>query len=203
MKKTLLVLLVAILSMSACSKKHCALKNEEAPRKKISAEEMQAAWEKVSTPGEAHTRLNQVVGEWNTKARFWMEPGKAPEESAGSASHKWVLNGRFIQENYEGTSMGKPFQGLGLIGYDNAKEEYVSIWTDSMSTALMSSTGTYDAKTNSITYKGAYYCPVRDAKADTRAVVNFIDNNKYVFEMYESAMGREERKVLDIIYTRK
>ena len=33
------------------------------------------------------------------------------------------MNGRFVQEEFQGEMMGKAFRGMSLIGYDNQKQK--------------------------------------------------------------------------------
>ena len=46
---------------------------------------------------------------------------------------------------------GMPFEGHNLLGYDNFRNEYVSVWRDNLSTAPMVSRGTFDPATKSLT----------------------------------------------------
>ena len=45
-----------------------------------------------------------------------------------------------------------PFEGMGIVGYDNLLKKFVSVWIDNMGTGLMPGTGTYDAATKTYTY---------------------------------------------------
>jgi hypothetical protein len=62
-----------------------------------------------------------------------MEPGQPPLESEGTAEHKMILGVRYLQQAFTGDMMGTPFGGIGLNGYDNQKQKFVSTWVDSMS----------------------------------------------------------------------
>jgi hypothetical protein len=109
-------------------------KTGEAP-KAPSPEEMMKAWTAAATPGEAHKKLEPIVGSFDVKTTSWMAPGKPPEETVGTSESKWVLGNRFVEENVTGTMMGQPFSGVGYTGYDNYKKKYVGAWMDSMGTA--------------------------------------------------------------------
>ena len=123
-----------------------------APAGMPSQEEMMKAWMAAATPGEAHKKLEPVVGSFTVQTKMWMDPSKPPEETAGTSENKWVLGGRFVEQQVEGTAMGQPFSGIGYTGYDNYKKKYVGTWTDSMGTMIMTSTGTADASGKKITF---------------------------------------------------
>src|SRR5579859_3746178 len=85
-------------------------------------QEMQKRMEAAGTPGPAHKALDALAGNWKTEVKCWMEPGGSPHVSLGTAKASWVLNGRFLKEEFHGEVMGKPFTGRSLMGYDNIKE---------------------------------------------------------------------------------
>src|SRR4029450_8652344 len=93
-------------------------------------------------------------------SRSWMKPGDKPQQSSGTSSMAWVLGGRFLQQNFKGTWADQPFEGLGSLGYDKVKKEYVSVWMDSMSTALFQGAGQYDPATKTLSETGTFSCPV-------------------------------------------
>src|SRR6266542_583478 len=97
---------------------------EKAPEKKAKAAPMDEkaameAMQKAATPGEAHKKLETMIGTFDAKVKLWMDPSKPAEESAGTSENTWVLGNRFVQTKHEGTFMGQPFSGIGYTGYDN------------------------------------------------------------------------------------
>src|SRR5687768_5057491 len=112
-------------------------------------EEMMKKAEAAGTPGSAHKALDPLVGSWNVEVKCWMTPDAPPRLSKGTSKSSWVLNGRFVQEDFKGEMMGKPFNGMSLTGFDNQKQKYNTIWVDDMSTSMLLSEGTAenDAKT--------------------------------------------------------
>ena len=119
-------------------------------------DQMMAAWMKYAEPGKHHEHLAPLVGEWDYTVKMWMYPGSAAEESTGTAESKWILDGRYLLQKMHGEMGGKPFEGISLLGYDNFREEYVSLWIDSMTTGFMLSRGTCDGTGKVITYTGTH-----------------------------------------------
>ena len=165
-------------------------------------EEMMAKWKEYTTPNENHKVLDQLVGNWEYSLKMWMEPGTQPEESVGTSEVKWVMDGRFIEQTAQGQSMGQPFTGEGITGYDNAKKQYSGIWFDNMATGMMVSTGTYDATAKTLAQQGVFDCPLRGTMS-FRWVTKIIDENTHVFEAYSPDKSGQEFMNMEIVYKRK
>jgi hypothetical protein len=162
-----------------------------------------AAMQKLGAPGPHHKTLSVLVGTWNAKVKFWMDPSKDPVESDGVCVRKWILGGRFLHEEYKGQAFNAPFTGIGLLGYDNAKKKYTSMWVDSMSTSIMTSVGTYDAGKKTFTFTSEGIDPYTGMKMKSRDVTRVVSDDKIVIEMYKQDPKGKELKVLEIVYTRK
>lgn len=168
---------------------------------KPSHDEEMAKMMKLSSPSENHAIFKDLVGNWKVQSKFWMEKNAKPEESKGTQTNKLVMDGRFLQSEHKGTSMGKPFTGMGLLGYDNVRGEYQSIWIDNMSTSIMTSTGSYDASTKTLSETGTYSCPMTGEKNKTaRSEWKFTDKKNYTFTMYTNDKDGNEFKNLEIEY---
>lgn len=163
---------------------------------------MMELYTKLAMPGEPHKLFASLAGSWTTQTKEWMEPGKPPVESTGSAEMKMLLDGRFLQQEFTGDMMGKPYSGIGISAYDNIRKRYVSTWIDTMSTGIfiMEGTGSVDGKT--ITLKGQHAEP-GGGNMTHRAVWKIVDSNNQTFDMYGAHHGGKEMKMMEIIYTRK
>ncbi len=167
--------------------------------------DMQAAMElyaKLATPGDPHKLLASMEGTWKTKSKCWMEPGRSPMESEGTSEQKMLVGGRFLQQEFKGDMMGTPFTGLGFTGYDNHTKKYVTTWMDSMGTGIMFFEGTAGRDGKTITQEARYDDPVRGPMI-WRAVTRYVDGDTMLFEMYATAKGGKEEKMMEITYTRK
>ena len=103
-------------------------KPEQGKPTEASASAMEAKWKEYGTPGSEHRALEARTGKWNVAVKMF-EPGSTTaNESQGTCEGKWILGNRFVQETARGQWMGQPFEGIGTIGYDNLKDEYVSTW---------------------------------------------------------------------------
>jgi hypothetical protein len=168
----------------------------------LSPEEMHRKWVEAGTPSDAHKQLQPFVGTWHTKTTHWMSPDAPPERSEGTATAKWLYDGRFLQEDYKGKMMGRPFNGMSLVGYNNVTGKYFTTWVDSMSTGLMTSEGDYNAEAREFTYTGSYVCPVA-GKKEAKFKNRIVSDTQHIFEMYDTDPNGKEFKALEIVYTKK
>ena len=159
-------------------------------------------YQKLGTPGAPHTRLARLAGSWITKTKGWMEPDKPPVESAGTCRQKMILDGRFLQQEYTGKMMGSPFKGINVIGYDNHTKKYVSTWIDSMSTGIYLFEGTASPNGKTITQESRYDDPVRGPMT-WRSVSRIINADTTAYEMFITAQGGKEEKMMEMTLTRK
>ena len=179
-----------------------ALAKEKKAEKPMDPQAVMELWKKLGTPGEPHKLFASLAGSWTTTTKEWMEPGKPPTESTGTAEMKMLLDGRFLYQEYNSQMMGQPFSGIGIDGYDNMTKKYVTAWIDTMGTGIFFMEGTASPDGKTITLKGSHPEP-GGGKMTHRAVWKIVDSNAQTFDMYGTHQGGKEMKVLEITYTRK
>jgi hypothetical protein len=155
-----------------------------------------------STPGDIHKMLAKSVGSWKEDVTIWMQPGAPPTISSAEATSEMILGGRYLQSKNTGSFMGQPFEGISVMGYDNAKKVFVSSWIDNMGTGIMYMTGTWDPQSKSINFSGTMVDPMAGKDIAVREVFRIVDDNTQVMDMY-SVTGGNEFKNMEIKYTRK
>lgn len=157
--------------------------------------------EEAGKPGDQHKALEPLIGNWNSVVKCWMQPGE-PTVTKGSSETKWILDGRFVQENFTGDFMGKPFHGIAITGFDKMKQKYNNFWIDTMSTATFITEGT-SGNGKEFTFTGKMDCPMTGEKdMPVRQVVRIESPDKHVMEMFATMEGKEQ-KTMEITYTRK
>ena len=157
-----------------------------------------------ATPGAGHKALEPLVGEWDVSARFWTGGPDGPaNESKGVAKTRWILGGRYLQEEFSGEMMQQPFQGIGTTAYDNLKQKYLSTWIDSMGTGMFISEGTLDDSRKVLTFLGKMDEPMTGEKdKPTKYIIRILSDDKHTMEMHDLSLG-EKSKVFEMTYTRK
>jgi hypothetical protein len=147
------------------------------------AAEMQACLD-AGTPGAAHAQLEPLVGEWEMSIKMWQRPGLEPMQVTGLLRREWVLDKHYLRETVESESDWGSFQGLGYLGYDNLDGQYQTIWLDNMSTAIMSSTGSYDASRKVLSFRGSHRDPLTRALRSTRGTLDLSNPDRHIYAEY-------------------
>jgi hypothetical protein len=196
------VISLAVITLCVALTVSPALAKGKKAEKQMDPQAMMELWKKLGTPGEPHKLFAGLVGSWTTTTKEWMEPGKPPTESTGTAEMKMLLDGRFLYQEYNSRMMGQPFSGIGIDGYDNLTKKYVTAWIDSMGTGIFMMEGTASPDGKTITLKGSHPEP-GGGRMSHRAVWKIVDNNTQTFDMYGAHHGGKETKMLEITYTRK
>ena len=158
--------------------------------------------EKLSQPGEYHQMLKDFVGTWTADVRMWTAPETPPIVSKGQATFKLIFDGRFLYGDFLGEFMGSPFKGINIMGYDNAKEEFFSLWLDNSTTGLISSTGTFDKESQKFHFSAETFDPISKQTIEMREEAYFASKDEYISITYVKTNDGEEFKNMEMKYTR-
>jgi hypothetical protein len=160
------------------------------------------AWEAYMTPGEAHKMMAEETGTWNCDMTFWHAPGSPAEKATSTANIKMILGGRYQEMNYSGNVMGMPFEGKGLLAFDNTTKEYTTTWVDNMGTGMMVMRGKAKPGSKTLEFTGEMVDPVSGKPKKCREVYSIVDANTRKMEMYDLS-GSKEFKTMEIVMKRK
>jgi hypothetical protein len=164
---------------------------------------MMEAMMKAGQPGDAHKKLDGMVGTWDTKVTFWMMPGMDPMTSAGSSTNQWVMGGRYLEQRYKGDMSGMPFEGVGYTGYDNVKKQYWGTWMDNMSTSMMTSTGATSSDGKTWEFTATMSDPMTGKDSTAKEKITVIDADHHMMEMWAAGPDGKMFKNMEIQYSRK
>jgi hypothetical protein len=139
----------------------------------------------ASTPGEMQKRLTEDVGNWKCNTSMWMQPGSEPMTSEGTSIVTSLIGGRYIQVDMSGNMPGMgPYQGMGIYGYDNTKQEFVATWIDNHGTGIMTGTGELSEDGKSINWEFSGYCPINKKQIKMREIDTVTGPNSRKLEMF-------------------
>ena len=172
------------------------------PQGKIDPSVKMEIYRKLGTPGKEHELLASMAGTWQTHSRACMESGEPFTESEGTSECRMILGGRYLQEEFHGDMMGSPFNGIGVTGFDNHAQKFVSTWMDSMSTGIFCFEGRADSEGRTITQECRYDDPIKGPMT-MRSVTRITDHDSHTFEMYGIDRSGNEELMMEITYTRK
>jgi hypothetical protein len=168
-------------------------------RQDLNKEEMMKKVQAAGTPGAAHKALNAFAGNWKAEVKWFMNPDGPANISHATSKASWIFGGRFLEEEFHGEMMGKPFTGRWLFGFDNTKQKFKSVWVDDISTAMVTSEGRGEDGYNVITLEGKTDCPGTGQKdISMKQVLRVLGPDKHVMEMSHDGL-----KTMEITYTRQ
>lgn len=191
MKKSALVLVMMVLAAAALA--------QEAGQQPGAMD----AWTKAMTPGPVHEFLAQRTGQWKVQGKIWMDPNGEPVTSTSTAVVKMILGGRYMMEEVSGTTMGQPFEGLGMLGYDNTTGVATYVWYDTMGTMTLVGTGLYPRIGDPLEVTGTMVDPSTGAEVSFRTKTTFVSGDETRFEYFTAAKGDQPTtKMMELLYTR-
>lgn len=173
--------------------------DEKKPAAKDPAAEQQA-WMEAMKLGEHHEHLKALAGNFDYTMKSWMDPAQPPMESTGKRTAELIMGGRYLVEKYTGNFMGMPFEGQGMVGYDNIQKQYVSTWIDNMSTGIFTSSGQC-AKGPVWTFTGEMPEP-SGKMMKTRTTMKVTDADHFVMEMFAPGADGKEFRMMEISLAR-
>jgi len=163
--------------------------------------EMMQKMKVAGAPGASHQALQHLVGNWKAEVKCWMDPSAPPEISPGTSKANLVFGGRFLEEEFHGQMMGHPFVGKTLMGYDNAKQTFNSVWISDNQTSMFISEGKADGANKVITLECKANCAASGRRdMPMKTVLRILSPDKHTFEMFD---GNSNAKTMEITYTRQ
>ena len=177
----MLVLTVLILQTAA------AQSNPANPANRVDQQAKMDAFIKTLSPVEEHKILHRWVGNWDVTMH--MDPAKPPV-GTGTIKGTMMYDGRFLFLETEGTSLGQPVKALTIVGYDVHTMRYNAVNVGGASTAMYSSSGTFDPATGALDLHGEMNDPF--GKRPVRYVYILKENSLPVFEAYDTPYGKEK-----------
>jgi len=164
--------------------------------------EMMKKWQDYATPGDMQALLAKSEGNWDVDVLVWMAPGQEPMKNKATSEVKMLMGRRYQQAINKGSFGGIPYEGMSVMGYDNAKKIFQSSWVDNMGTGVVMMEGKYDAAKKTLTLTGKGYDPMSGGDLNMKEVFTFVDDTHQVIEMY-SIVGGKEFKAMEMKLTKK
>ena len=162
----------------------------------MDAKAMEAMMMQLMTPGAPHKDLARMEGKWTATITMYMEGAQTSE---GSYEGEMVLGGRYLLGRYKNTYMGQPYEGLSLDGYDNGKQQFFSMWLDSMGTGYYLAHGTASADGKVVKHQGTM--SMGPMEIPSRSETVYVDKDTVKFTMWHS-MGGQESMAMEAVYKR-
>jgi hypothetical protein len=158
---------------------------------------------KADRPTPVHKELDRLVGTWDAALEF--RYGDRVMKGTARCEARWVLDGRFVQQEYTSVFMGRKLTILQLIGYDDVKKKLIEVHLASNGNQVLVNEG-------EVTDGGATWTNVGERlnvgtkkPVKLRTEYRFRDADSFTLSWYQPdpAGGGKEVCVVRISHTRK
>lgn len=161
---------------------------------------------KDAAPSDMHMKIFSMLGTWDYTVTYKTAADAEPQVSTGKISNEIVLGERFLSSKASGVmNVGghqMPYEGEGLIGYNNIEGKYTSVWADTLGTDIMTGEGVFDEKTNAIVIEGQFTPPLVNQKVKFREEIEFTDSDTHKRTIYTKDASGKEFAILEIVYSK-
>ena len=157
-----------------------------------------------TAPSEHHESLEFFVGTWDVAVQFKLPDGKEGQGNAACQT-KWVLDGKFLRQEYKSQFMGQPLTVWQILGYDELKKRFVEfqLHVDGKQAHTIHNEGAFSENGKVLTLAGDSIDGFTGKPVKLRTVTTIVDENRYTLEWFIAEPGgKEERKVV-LTHTRK
>ncbi|HEX4954680.1 MAG TPA: DUF1579 family protein [Thermoanaerobaculia bacterium] len=173
------------------------------PAEQVDMVQMMERMKQFTATGPEHVWLQRFLGEWQTETRIGMHGPQRPPDK-GTSRGRWLIDGRWLVLESEGTMMGMPVKSCFVLGYDRFKMSFVTSFVSSVDTAMTHSEGDIDPKTGALLTYGTldeYLTGEHDKMV--KYVWRFPDENTMILEIHDLPIGETDAKVVEVTYRRK
>ena len=167
-------------------------------------QEMMELERKLATPGPQHAFLAWYVGTWNVETRLTMPGMPATEPDQGTCEISWLFEGRWLQQRFQSSFMGKPIHHFGMLGFDNLRQKHVMTWVDDVSTRMVRAEGVVcDPTGRTLVYYGEMDEPSMGVQDKAfKLVRRRVDEDTFAQEVWDLGIGPEGAKVFEMTFAR-
>jgi len=145
--------------------------------------------------------LKLEEGVWDAAIEFPAEkPGATPTKATGVQTNTFVTGNGWITNDF---AVDAKYGGHGTWGYDSKKGKYVGIWVDSNQDYIRLDEGTFDAKTQTMTWSSELRQPDPYPPAKYRMTEEFKGNTRVLTMTAIGAKSGKEFPLGTIVFTRR
>jgi len=170
----------------------------------------QPAFVRNGLPGTGHERLRPLVGEWSVEKWTYIAVGtrEKPAHSTGIvARKKWIADGRFVEDETEGTMAGASYYRKGFLGYSNIDKKYEWTTVDALNANMMVYSGATrgDAidMAGVFTDQGVLGDKTIGKRVRMRTEIRIESNDRHVYSLYMTPPGGREILADRMVFTRR
>lgn len=154
----------------------------------------------IAKKGPQHESLARFAGTWRAEVKLFFTPGQGPQVSHGTMVNTLELGGLFLRQHYRDDA--GLFEGHGYWGYNTTEGRYEGFWIDPMCSFFQLEHGQHDVKADAYHMAGSMTCPHTRQPLRKRAVITHKSPTEHTMEQWVETTPNQERKTMEIRYTR-
>jgi hypothetical protein len=158
--------------------------------------------EDLNSPGEEHRKLEALAGTWDVTVKFPAGPGKTMEGKS-SCEASWVMDGRFLRQEYSSNFAGKPLTVVRYLGFDRHKGKFVEVHFESTHTDVLYSEGVLSPDSKTITSSGTHVDATTGRRMAVRTMTTFGNRDAFTLEMLYTDGEGKGSKTITLTHRRK
>ena len=168
-------------------------------------QQMVELWKKYAFPGENHKHLAYFVGDWDSVQKIFPRDGSEPVMQKQQIHVESLFDGRFTKAHIKVEAPGNPNapEGIVITGFDNYQGKVISVTFGNLSTDFSLLSGTLENNGKTRIDTGTRTDIFTGEEYKVRAVTTIIDQDSYKYEYYKSDAAGNERRTMEIMYTRR
>lgn len=139
--------------------------------------------------------LAKRAGSYTRVIKFMGQPG----EWKGTSKISVILGGRFIMEENHDTVMGRPVEGMRILGYDDSSKNYELISMYTMSTGITKFTGTSNDGGRTVEYSTISSEPQGQV---LHALIRQVNEDEFVVTLSAPGSDGKFKPFQETTYTR-
>jgi hypothetical protein len=151
-------------------------------------------------PGPEQAFLAKRAGEYTRTIKFVGQPDA--NAFSGTSKISVALGGRFIIEENNDAAFGRPVSGMRIYGYNNVTKQYEAAWMYTMSTAIISLTGTSSDGGKTIDLAGTTV-DLQGKTIPLHAIMKQTDDDEFVVTLMTAGADGKESPFQETMYKRK
>jgi len=194
---------VACLSTAGALATSIRSENADDAGARSAAQRAMEAQTKAATPGPEHRALAKLKGKWTVQILSWSAPDAPALKSEATGEFKPIVGGRYLQETVQGKMGPRPFEGLGIEGFNNVTQERFRTWFDSMTTGPIVLRGKCPSEAKKCTLKGTMPDPLVSRDVEVSEIFTATDEDHFTRELFAPGPSGEAFKMLEVAYSRK
>lgn len=153
------------------------------------SKENEQSWNKYASANENHAALYPLAGNWKVSFYVYDEAGNIIRAPEGLAFNRTILGGRFALLHYKLDA----YQGVGIMGYDNIKQKYTTLYINNFGTGIHYSEGSAKNKNKFLLFGSSIdYSTGKPVQVTYDTTV--LSPTKYTFQQYD-AKEKQELKI--------